>query len=48
MADTWAEAQDNLVGALQRARNAGVSESEAMSALDDVYNEDDVLYEVKE
>lgn len=41
----WVNAQRALVDALKVARDAGVDESEAMNALEDVYQEDDVAYD---
>ena len=40
----WNEAHAVLVAALQAARDAGITEDEALSALDDVYHEDDSSY----
>lgn len=42
---TWKEAHTKLVEALKDARDAGVSEDEALGTLDDVYWEDDAAYE---
>ena len=41
MTDAWAEAYNKLVTALEVAREAGVEEGEAESALVDVYHEED-------
>lgn len=42
--DAWADAHNDLTRALEKARDAGVEEEEVLSAVDDVYHENDEHY----
>lgn len=44
MSDAWVEAYSRLVNAIESAKEAGIDESEVMSAVDDVYHEDAGVY----